>query len=121
MIALEIIFRRHGKARRRTRDEGGSSQGACTLLGEFRRLAVDMDGHGTGRGPQPMGVEGHCETAQDRYPQVGDKRDNNRRFHRRLTFARGVWRRSRSIFSTSIEGEDIAACGSECDIGSDNC
>lgn len=42
-------------------------------------------------------------------------------FHRRLTFARGVWRRSRSIFSTSIEGEDIAACGSESDIGSDTC
>ena len=21
----------------------------CTLLGEFRRLAVDIDGHGTGR------------------------------------------------------------------------
>ena len=37
------------------------------------------------------------------------------------TFARGVSQRSRSIFSAAIEGEDIAAYGSECDIGSDTC
>ena len=35
---------------------------------------ADTAAHGARRG------EGHCETAQDRYPQVGDNRDNNRRF-----------------------------------------
>ena len=103
-----------------TRDEGCSRQGECTLLGEVRRPGWTWDRADTAA-QGARREEGHCETAQDRYPQVGDNRDNNRRFHRRLTFARGVWRRSRSIFSMSIEGEDIAACGSECDIGSDTC
>ena len=124
MIALDIISRRHGKARRGRGDEGCSRQGACTLLGEFRRLAV-VDGHGTGRGRQPMGhVEGGALRDGARQVSAGGRqqettRDNNQR--RFTDVCEGRIATSRSIFSAGIEGEDIAAYGRECDIGSDTC
>lgn len=39
-----------------TRDEGCSRQGACTLLGEFRRLAVEDMDMGQGADGSPWGT-----------------------------------------------------------------
>jgi hypothetical protein len=113
VIALDIISRRHGMARKGREMRAVADRVHTSGRAGWVSSGGFCGGHGTGRGRQPMGHDARRGASRDGARQVsagGRQQETTTRVLQTFgTFARGVSQRSRSIFSAGIEGEDIAA------------